>query len=343
MANLIFIFICVLLLQWRPTNGCRSRGRRYYKEGSCTYCGAGCKDGRCNDDGSCSCKAQWAGRGCKTRCRYGYYVKGRVCRRCSTRCQSRGCNPDDGTCKCRLGWAGRHCTTQMPVSAVQIPPEASTQSIMRPINAATLSLTDKTRTATPSMTGSTNSDTVSLTGKIRTSTPRTPRTLENVTNTDPEQGGELLKRAEIQTWPYILIYSLTPVVIISCTILGLSLAIKRRRSRKTSANSGAKVPSTTDGLGSGQAVHLADVSEAGEDRHYDVIHEPMTQVDASDADKPDNITVENVYEVPFENMGVDFYENTCQSTDGNMYAIPTANMDTHVYEGIKTRTKISRK
>ncbi|XP_046355359.1 multiple epidermal growth factor-like domains protein 9 isoform X2 [Haliotis rufescens] len=337
MANLIFIFILVLLLQCRPTNGCRSGGRRYYKEGSCTSCAAGCKDGRCNDDGSCSCKAQWAGRGCKTRCRYGYYVYARMCKRCSTWCQSRGCNPDDGTCKCRLGWAGRRCTIQMPVSAVQISPEASTQSTMRPANAATLSLTDKARTAKPSMTGSTSSVTVSLTG-----TPRTSTTLENVTNTEPEQGGELLKSAENQTWPYILIYSLTPVVIISCTILGLSLAIKRR-SRKTSTNSGAKVPSTTDGLGAGQAVQLADVSEAGEDRHYDVIHEPVTQVDASDADKPDHVTDENVYAVPFENRDVNFYENTCQSTDGNMYAIPTANMDTHVYEGIKTRTKISRK
>ncbi|XP_046567432.1 multiple epidermal growth factor-like domains protein 10 isoform X2 [Haliotis rubra] len=308
---------------------CTTRCTNGYVQGyRCIRCGSGCQRGRCDaDDGECRCNPGWIGNRCTTRCSDGFYVYGRMCIRCSSRCSGR-CNVADGTCRCRTGWAGRRCTIKMAISD-EIATKASS-------------------TTATNVTESTKADTLSTTGTQTptswSSTDLTTQTPTNRSTTDLKPDGEQVTKEEKTTWTYVLIYSLTPVVIISCTILVLCLVLKRRRPRKTSVKtSGAKVPSTADDLASDQAVHFTAVSEGDDDRHYDAIQDPVTQVDAGHDDEADTVPEENVYEIPSDNECAKVYGNISESNDGNLYETPSVNMDRHIYEGLKTRTKISKK
>ncbi|XP_046567433.1 multiple epidermal growth factor-like domains protein 10 isoform X3 [Haliotis rubra] len=335
MYNLIVI--CFLLLQCMTAYGCR-RGR-YSNGDECKSCGAGCRDGTCNSDGHCTCKSQWTGRGCTTRCTNGY-VQGYSCIRCGSGCQGGRCDADDGTCRCNPGWAGSRCTTRCTNGYVQgyrcircgsgcQRGRCDADDGECRCNPGWIGNRCTTRTQTPTSWSSTD---------LTTQTPT------NRSTTDLKPDGEQVTKEEKTTWTYVLIYSLTPVVIISCTILVLCLVLKRRRPRKTSVKtSGAKVPSTADDLASDQAVHFTAVSEGDDDRHYDAIQDPVTQVDAGHDDEADTVPEENVYEIPSDNECAKVYGNISESNDGNLYETPSVNMDRHIYEGLKTRTKISKK
>ncbi|XP_067678169.1 tyrosine-protein kinase receptor Tie-1-like isoform X2 [Haliotis asinina] len=332
-----FIAICLLLLQIMAAYGCRRGGRAYYKGNECRTCGTGCKDGMCDAEGHCSCKPQWAGRECTTRCTNGY-VQGYSCKRCGYGCQGGRCDADDGTCRCKPGWVGSRCTTRCPPGFFvdgRICRRCSSRCSSRRCDIA-----DGTCRCTSGWTGRHCTVKLEKSGKLAAQTViswssagLTTQTPTNWSSTDFKPDGEQLTKKEKASWTYVLIYSLTPLAFVSCTSLILCLVLKRLRPKRSVKTSGAKVPSTADDLESDQVVYFSAVLEDDEDRHYDAIQDQMAHVGVSHDDAAD----ENVYAIPCDNECDNIYEN---SKDGNLYEAPSVKIDRHIYEGLKTRTKI---